>query len=67
MINIDIKKSPFLDIIRNALKNNNLAFFIGSVFSSSDNPKFYKSWNDITNELKKQLDCENEADNLKIV
>lgn len=67
MINIDIKKSPFLDIIRNARKNNNLAFFIGSGFSSRENPKFYKSWNDITNELKKQLDCENEADNLKIV
>lgn len=55
-----------MDVIRNARKNSNLTFFIGSGFSSSENPKLYKSWNGLTNELRKKLDCENETDNLKI-
>ena len=62
----NLQSNPFLDVIRKAKKNNNLAFFIGSGFSSSENPKLYKSWNGLTSELKKKLDCEGETDNLKI-
>lgn len=65
-MNADVKSNPFLDVIRNARKNSNLAFFIGSGFSSSENPKLYKSWNGLTSELKKKIDCDNETDNLKI-
>lgn len=62
----DVKNNPFLDIIRKAKKDNNLAFFIGSGFSSSKNNDLYKSWNEIILKIKEKLDCDNETDNLKI-
>lgn len=30
----DVKNNPYLEVIRKAHKNNNLAFFVGSGFSS---------------------------------
>ena len=62
----DVKNNSFLDIIRKAKKDNNLAFFIGSGFSSSENNDLYKSWNEIIQKIKEKLDCNNETDNLKI-
>lgn len=62
----NIKTNSFLDVIRTAKKNNNLAFLIGSGFSSSENTGLYKNWNEIIEKLKERLDCDNETDNLKI-
>lgn len=62
----DVKRNSFIHVIQRAKKNNNLAFFIGSGFSSSENPSLYKGWTGIISELLKSLDSNEETDNLKI-
>lgn len=54
-------------IIKKASSDNSLVFFIGSGFSKSTNPSLYKKWDEICEELKKDLPslC-NETDPLKI-
>lgn len=62
----DVKNNPYLEVIRKAHKNNNLAFFVGSGFSSSEDPKLYLGWSGIISKLKGKLECPDETDNLKI-